>query len=208
MVLIQANRYATFSHSPNLYGMNMKKALVLCLILIFGISMTSCSHKVNVSGTRHLKCNIHAQASGHDTKASYANWTDPGPGHLIIPVNSEVTFSGFRKGFVITTLNDNRKTYFEYNANYMGMSDDQYISLISSPTPVSVDKLSDSDKKGVKEGRASVGMTKEGVMMALGYPAGHKTPSLESNIWVYWQNRWKTIAVEFDENGKVKNIRD
>jgi len=22
------------------------------------------------------------------------------------------------------------------------------------------------------------------------------------------ENRWKTIAVEFDENGKVKNIRD
>jgi len=45
----------------------------------------------------------------------------------------------------------------------MGMSDDQYINLISSPTPVNIDRLSDLDKKGVKEGKASVGMTKEGV---------------------------------------------
>jgi hypothetical protein len=119
-----------------------------------------------------------------------------------------VTFSGFRKGFVVTTLNDNRKIYFEYNASYMGMSDDQYINLISAPTPAKMDNLSEIDAKGVKEGKARLGMTKEGVMMALGYPAGHKTPSFQNNTWIYWQNRWKTIAVEFDDSGRVKNIRD
>ena len=206
---MQVDMIDSFVQSTQAEGMHMKKATIVAwLVLFLGISLTSCSHKVNVSGTRYLKCNIHTQAGGSDTKASYANWTDPGPGHRIIPVNSGVTFSGFRKCFVITTLNDNRKIYFEYNASYMGMSDDQYIDLISSPTPVKIDQISDLDKKGVAEGKVSIGMSKEGVMMALGYPAGHKTSSLQSNTWVYWRNRWKTMAVEFDESGKVKNIGD
>ena len=29
----------------------------------------------------YLKNNIHAQVGSRDTKASYANWTDPGNGH-------------------------------------------------------------------------------------------------------------------------------
>jgi hypothetical protein len=188
--------------------MNMKRTIAIWLVLIFGALATCCSHKVHVSGTRYLKCNIHAQVGGRDTKASYANWTDPGSGHLIVPINSEVAFNGFRKGFMITVLNDGRKIYFEYNASYMGMDDDQYINLISSPTPVNIANLSELDTMGVKEGKARLGMTKEGVMMALGYPAGHKTPSLHSNTWIYWQNRWKTIAIEFDDSGRVKNIRD
>jgi len=43
----------------------------------------------------------------------------------IIPVDAEVTFSDFRRGFVITTQNDSRKIYFEYNAGYVVMSEDQ-----------------------------------------------------------------------------------
>jgi hypothetical protein len=50
-------------------------------------------------------------------------------------------------------------------------------------------------------------MTKKGVMMALGYAARHKTPSLEDGVYVYWQSRFKTMAVEFDSKGKVIRIR-
>jgi len=74
--------------------------------------------------------------------------------------------------------------------------------------PVNINNFYELDKMGVKEGRANAGMAKEGVLMALGYPAGHKTPPLQSNTWGYWQYRWKTIAVEFDADGKVKSIRD
>ena len=31
-------------------------------------------------------------------------------------------------------------------------------------------------------------------------------PSLEGDTWIYWRNRFKTMAVEFDNDGKVKNI--
>ncbi|MHB8110292.1 MAG: hypothetical protein ACYDHW_09690 [Syntrophorhabdaceae bacterium] len=39
------------------------------------------------------------------------------------------------------------------------------------------------------------------------FPAPHKTPSLGSNTWIYWMNRFKTIAVYFDQQGKVESVR-
>jgi outer membrane protein assembly factor BamE (lipoprotein component of BamABCDE complex) len=50
-------------------------------------------------------------------------------------------------------------------------------------------------------------MTKDGVRIALGYPAAHQTPSLNENTWVYWTNRFKSFKIEFDANGKVTKIQ-
>jgi hypothetical protein len=67
--------------------------------------------------------------------------------------------------------------------------------------------LSDIDRKGIEAGRAQKGMTRKGVRMALGYPAPHRTPSLEGRVWTYWKNRFDTKAVEFDETGHVAKIQ-
>jgi hypothetical protein len=154
-----------------------------------------------------LQNNIHAQSGSSDTKASYANWTDTGSGHIIITVNTPVEIGRFRRGFSIKNLNDGRIIYFEYNSTNMGMSAQQYIGLVASPEKVNLDQLSEIDQKGIKSGKAFVGMSKAGIKIALGYPATHRTPSLENNSWVYWQNRWKTKVIEFDTEGKVNNIR-
>jgi len=155
----------------------------------------------------YLKNNIHAQVGPRDAKASYANWTDPGGGHVIIPVNTPVKIGKYRKGLVIKNLTDERKIYFEFNSRNMGMGVDEYIQLIASSTSVSLDKLSNVDLKGIKEGKVYAGMTKQGVRVALGYPAAHRTPSLEDNVWIYWRNRFQTVAVEFNPSGKVTHIR-
>jgi hypothetical protein len=89
----------------------------------------------------------------------------------------------------------------------MGMSAEQYINLITSSKKVNLEQLSEIDQKGIKSGKALIGMSKTEVKIALGYPATHRTPSLENNSWVYWLNRWQTYGIEFDTEGKVSKIR-
>jgi hypothetical protein len=156
----------------------------------------------------YLKNNIHYQEHGADNKASYANWTNPGQGHKIIPVNTPVKISKWGRGFKITNTENKIKVLFEFHKDRMDMSIEEYLPLIISKSPISLDDLSEVDKQGIQDGKAYSGMTKTGVMMALGYPATHKTPSLESNTWIYWTNRFGTIAVEFNEQGIVESIRD
>lgn len=174
------------------------------------------------SETLYLKNNIHAQQGAGDCKASYANWTDPGGGHFILPVNTAIRIGEFRglektikgsRGFLIIVMDENipdsrREIFFEFNSGNMGGIDSsEYIELIASSSQTSLGHLSQLDSKGISEGKVYEGMTKEGVRIALGYPARHRTPSLESDTWIYWRNRFRTLAVEFGQNGKVSLIR-
>ena len=38
-------------------------------------------------------------------------------------------------------------------------------------------------------------MTKQQVIMSLGYPPTHRTASTDLNTWTYWYNRWLTYQV-------------
>lgn len=67
--------------------------------------------------------------------------------------------------------------------------------------------LSRLDKDGIKAGAPRVGMSKDGVLFAMGRPPEHATPSLESTYWLYWRNRFGKIGVEFDNKGKVTQIK-
>ena len=53
-------------------------------------------------------------------------------------------------------------------------------------------------RKAIEGGMVEPGMTREQVLMAVGYPPAHRTPSLESSMWTYWTNRWATYQVYFD----------
>jgi hypothetical protein len=53
-------------------------------------------------------------------------------------------------------------------------------------------------EKQIQQGIVEPGMTKQEVLMALGYPPAHRTPSIEQPIWTYWRNRWDVFMVYFD----------
>ncbi len=55
-------------------------------------------------------------------------------------------------------------------------------------------------------GTVNIGMSKDAVIKALGYPPEHKTPNLEGNEWRYWKNRYGTMLVSFTD-GKVSGMK-
>ena len=68
-------------------------------------------------------------------------------------------------------------------------------------------KLSGVEKQGVAEGKALAGMSKPAVVLALGYPPPHVTPSLDADRWIYWRNRFNRMAVVF-QDGRVTAIEE
>ncbi len=178
--------------------------LALMVLLLAVVSVSSAAE------TRYTRYNIHAQVKeGKVANASYANYTDPGVGHIIVPAGTLITIDKkSRKRFEFTYGNDGMRVRFDYHSKRMGMGVDEYIDLITSIDPVAFKGLSQLDRKGLQEGKAFKGMTRDGVLAALGYPAAHKTPSLDAKTWIYWTNRFGTVAVEFDDSGKVANVRN
>ena len=140
-------------------------------------SSPSKTDPTSIENPLYLQTNIHAQSGSRDTKASYANWTDPGGGHLIMPVNTPIDIGRYRKGFSIRNLNDGRPIYFEYNSRNMDVSAQQYLSRIPSSKKLSPDQFSEIDLKGIKNAKAFTGMSKAGVKIALGYGLSGNTPN-------------------------------
>ncbi|HAD04635.1 MAG: hypothetical protein A2091_05945 [Desulfuromonadales bacterium GWD2_61_12] len=185
------------------------------LLMVFACALLA--PPVFAEGTLYLKYNVHVQDQvgrngEHVYKASYSGWVDALPPVFLLPAGSEVTVGPLRRGFVpaftIQGKDDGRLIAFEYQEKYMGISVDEYIAKITSPTPVSLAALSKIDREGVKAGKALVGMSKQGVVTALGLPPTHKTPSLDDNSWTYWKDKYRTLVVEFDGTGTVRNIRE
>jgi len=75
-----------------------------------------------------------------------------------------------------------------------------------SAQPVPLEKFDDAMQKAIKSGTLKLGMTKEQVVMARGYPPRHKTPSLDGDTWVYWSSRFAEQTLVF-ENGVLARGR-
>lgn len=181
-------------------------AVITLAVLLCGLCWGAAAH---AGAVVYNKYNIHIYDNGRDIRASYANWTDPGPGHGIVPPNTPMTIEDWRNGFILHTQKAPKKEiHFIFDKGRMNMSVADYIKDITAPAPISLEGLSPLDLEGVKAGKAMVGMTKDGVLTALGYPASHRTPTLQSREWTYWKNRFTTLVVVFDEKGIVTAIRE
>lgn len=66
-----------------------------------------------------------------------------------------------------------------------------------------IDSLSAVDREGIKKGFTKAGMTRRGVILAIGYPPEHVTPDLEYDDWAYWMNKFVTRRLVFGSDGKV-----
>lgn len=128
----------------------------------------------------------------------------------LIPVCTEVKLLQRAYGYLeFQTIDSGRiYTYQEH-----GNPGEEFVNHISKYFGTDCDEtkikaLRDIDQKGIFDGKALVGMSRQGVIYALGYPPVSKTPHLENNRWWYWKTRFNRFYVEFDHTGAVVNIKD
>ncbi len=131
----------------------------------------------------------------------------------MLPVGTEVSgieVAGSKRGkpiIILTTAEGHGRytIYFEQKF-HPGMTPEAFMERMVTKKPLEklTEGLTEKEIKAVKEGRLTVGMCKKAVVMSRGYPPEHRTPSLEVNTWLYWQSRFKTKQIEFDEKGQTR----
>ena len=140
-------------------------------------------------------------------KVSYTTNYKMGP---MIPVNAKVTLEAINKNQVS----------FQYNGNLVILRNmpqhsnttmDQMMDRYFGTKNVDLSKFTKLERDNIKKGTIAVGMSKDAVLIARGYPPSHKTPSLDADTWQYWKFQAgytsDTILVHF-KNGKVSGFTD
>ncbi|MDH3511911.1 MAG: hypothetical protein OER85_13735 [Gammaproteobacteria bacterium] len=129
---------------------------------------------------------------------------------FLIPVCTEVKITKLKKKRMTFEIVETGREY-EYNwhkkANPGGLNENILLFFGRECPAEEIKTLSEIDQKGIKSGRVSEGMTRRGVIIAMGYPPPHVTPDLEMDEWMYWMNRFNRTAVVFGEDGTVEMLR-
>lgn len=61
-------------------------------------------------------------------------------------------------------------------------------------------------RDAVRAGKVAIGMSKEQVLVSLGYPPLHQTPSLDAPQWKYWHTSLGSFLVVWDNAGRVGDV--
>lgn len=61
-------------------------------------------------------------------------------------------------------------------------------------------------RKTIQSGQVMIGMTKEQVIMALGYPLTNENPRLDAPYWRYWWSSFGEYHVHWNGGGRVSGV--
>lgn len=127
---------------------------------------------------------------------------------FLLPVNTAVTLVSVEgKHITVKLVDANQELLIENVEKHT--NEDVYTAFdkLFSKQKINLSKFTKKEQKQIGLGKATKGMSKKAVLVAIGYPPITKTPSLELKQWRYWSSRFNTFLVHFSK-GKVVRIQD
>lgn len=131
---------------------------------------------------------------------------------VMLPAGTELSSiqvgnAGGRRPYVRITTAQGKATYTIYFRKkfHPGMTVEKFKNRLATNKTFEemTSGLTEDEIGAIKSGRLIVGMSKDSVVISRGYPPEHRTPSLEANQWLYWENRFRKKAVYFDGEGRT-----
>jgi hypothetical protein len=156
-----------------------------------------------------LGCNLHADMIYN--KISSVNYQLPGE---LLPWGTEVRILRVsNRRLVFEDVSKNRRyTYeFHWKTRRLGVLTEHLNRLFlesADQLKQRVEGLSGIDRDGIYEGRVKPGMSREAVLVAIGYPPefANREALMTDRDWLYWISRHKKMIVSFGRDGLVSRV--
>jgi hypothetical protein len=178
--------------------------LVLALVLAVGAPAIAADIDYPLIGQSPVYTLVNLHPDEQRRRLYSVNYQQPG----LIPLCSKVKIESVSKRKMsFRLLEADREYEYIFHDSMRDPIPKHLDKFFGTKCDVKLDAMSEVDRKGIRSGQVYTGMTKRGVTLAIGYPPEHATPSLESDVWTYWKNRFGKMTVHFAD-GKVMGIRD
>ena len=180
----------------------MLPTAVLCALVIgFAAACHGPAIPHRLTGqTRFLCCNVHYEKD-EINDANYQVGT-------LIAYGTHVDILEVRRDKVRFAATGHPPLWLEMQYGEKVLTFDQYLDriFVDEDPHRKLKKVPSKIVKLIDISTVEPGMTKDQVLMSLGWPAAHRTPSTEGSSWHYWRNRWVQFDVYFDEHSKVVRV--
>lgn len=126
---------------------------------------------------------------------------------IYMPPGTQMTLNKkSRKGFTLVD-GDGTECVITWEPRHSMMSMDKWFDMNFSTTPFQLPEgLSEQEQRCIAEGVAEVGMSREAVFLALGYPPKSNNPSLRAKSLKWETRRFFGRRLHFDDQGIVTKI--
>jgi hypothetical protein len=149
---------------------------------------------------RYAAVNVHTL----EGKVSWVNYLK-GP---LIPIGTKIEVTDVDGDEIEFKIAETGAEYtFENDKDESGMATEKLFERFFSKAPeAKLAGLDPAEQRKVKGAEIGTGMTRDAVLMALGPPPPHQTPTLDSSTWTYWKSRMSKMKVTFGDDDKVKAV--
>jgi hypothetical protein len=184
--------------------MNRSQFIALILLACFASLVGAQENKIKAGDTLQLLSNLHPD---NNKRLLYTlNYQQPG----LMKVCEEIKVVKVKRKSMKFDYRGTR-----YEIAYEGYTKEAGKSFQSALRTyfgekcdrAKIETLSDIDKEGIESGIPKLGMSKDGILFAMGRPPIHATPWLKDDYWLYWRNRFGKQGIRFDAEGKVIEIK-
>lgn len=169
------------------------------LILVMGLS-TVAAAVAEEKPAGFLCCNMRTDGSWI-TDINYDE-----NGKKIIPAGTPIKVTGYGHYRVKVDINGksqaigndySRDLALETFAKRYVVADDPAAKIAAYPK-----KIQDA----IAHAQIVLGMTREQVLMSVGYPVSSENHNLEDKTWRFWLSSFQEFRVRFDDNGRVTDV--
>jgi hypothetical protein len=145
-------------------------------------------------------CNLHYDKDW----ISDANWRQL----PLIPAGSKIKITSYGWNNRANAQIDGREMRIGHDYGRNEEKLEQYVAklVVKKDPRAAIARYPAKIRDAIKDGTVIPGMTREQVIISIGYPPTHRTPRLDAPVWNLWASRAGRYEVHFSGKGVVDKI--
>jgi len=132
------------------------------------------------------------------------NYNDSG--QKLVPLGSPTKVTGYGRHRVLVTIDGKRQAIGNDYSRDLGLEAFAKRYIVTEDPKAKLATYPAKLREAIQAGRINRGMTRDQVLMSIGYPISSETPRLDATTWRYWVSSFSEFQVVFDDVGRVKEV--
>jgi len=127
-------------------------------------------------------------------------------GKRVIPFGTPVKYKGLGRYRVHIEVDGKRQAIGNDYSRDVAMEAFARRYIVTEDPRAKVAQAPPKVRTAIETARVTLGMTKEQVLMALGYPISSENPNLDVSRWRYWLWSFSPFVVHFDASNLLSRV--
>lgn len=127
-------------------------------------------------------------------------------GKRVVPAGTPAKVTGYGRFRVLVDLAGSSQAIGNDYSRDMDLGSFAKRYIVTEDPKQKLAGYSAAHREAITSARLMRGMTREQVLMSVGYPVSSENPSLDAKIWRFWRDSFNEFQVHFDDQGRVKEI--